>query len=771
MCTFLQGPPHARSVRILLLATLLVALSTVLNAQEPLKDTVLPRRPAYGVGLDEFWIGGVVATRPPDTSGYAALWDFFRSLNVNIVEMRIGEQDIPLADTLADAADPDQRLIISVYPVMLGGYGREAVLYPFDSAQSYYYRNVFTTLNGGTTNRNVPQQNVKERHYGLLDSTQANQLVASGIAFGYDSTWHTNRYPQSQYDPHVQDCSSFLFPKVDITELKTATHYIVLTGHMFDPVLGGGGNASQTDSVLTVEVWCEVPQGTTYRNASGIKATAASDTSYLYQTFQVLKRSFFPIGSEPFDVYHDTTIAINMRSRSGTNLGGPLHDDNSAHRFDVRIRWTGVEKVALRSVTLRDSVAQLMRGADASALAFRQSVLDRAERMVYGPSPASPPVPRDAVIRFYAGDEGKFLEHGPYHTLDTMLAGAFPFGDSVTRGVRCYRAMSNHFNPVQHTLDDQPEITVEMYEGDLIHRRGTDMMQWYGIADTQLPSLALHNGGRFGIPLMQAIAADVERYNKVFQRLHVGAYIPDSNNVYYRGWASELGYAATSSRRTGKRLITWPGVMAPLNIDPRWNDSGAFTGREITMSHIPEAAEIRAMASLSLCYGARGVHYSWIGSDTGGYAEKARPNPAVDSIRRYRLVIDFGAAGPVTTMRENYRYPMVFASHAKDSSFIQPPQRDEIDSFYTGWGTRLHEMERLGRWLPEVGAAMARLRWRNGYSYHFTEGQAWMPDNVSGSPQSQSRAIPAMEIIGPTTAWAGRTHWRTRSWRSGSSTS
>ncbi|HVZ40967.1 MAG TPA: hypothetical protein VHI13_16925 [Candidatus Kapabacteria bacterium] len=124
----------ARSFRMAALA--LLVLACVAHAQMPLTDSPVPRRAAYGFGLDEFEIGGVVATRPPAPNGYGTIWDFLRSIGVNVVEIRSTNwTDI---DAIIDAADParNERVMPNMPPIDRGGNGREAVFYPFDSAQS-----------------------------------------------------------------------------------------------------------------------------------------------------------------------------------------------------------------------------------------------------------------------------------------------------------------------------------------------------------------------------------------------------------------------------------------------------------------------------------------------------------------------------------------------------------------------------------------------------------------------------------------------------------
>lgn len=75
-------------------------------------------------------------------------------------------------------------------------------------------------------------------------------------------------------------------------------------------------------------------------------------------------------------------------------------------------------------------------------------------------------------------------------------------------------------------------------------------------------------------------------------------------------------------------------------------------------------------------------------------------------------------------------------------------------NFYTSWGNRLDEIRWLSNlWLPKIGAAMAPLQWRDGYSLHFTQVQTYMPPEIDGHPQTRSRPLPASEIVSDVRAY------------------
>jgi len=134
---------------------------------------------------------------------------------------------------------------------------------------------------------------------------------------------------------------------------------------------------------------------------------------------------------------------------NGAGLGGPFNMANSAHRMDLRVRWTGAEKLALRSIVLRDSVGQVLFGGDDAA--WRSAVFNKTDRIMRGPTwePGQDTLltqdtlleRRRRVMRFYTGDEGLYTSAAPFNWLDSVLYRRYGGGtNGTTYGVRAFRA-------------------------------------------------------------------------------------------------------------------------------------------------------------------------------------------------------------------------------------------------------------------------------------------------------------------------------------------
>ncbi len=704
-------------------------------AQPPLPDVIVPRKEIYGMPLDSFWIGGVKAVEPA-SGGFGALWEFSREFGIKIWELR--NETESRTDALRDNAQRGEHIIPNLSPIDRGGNGREAIFYPFDSAQSYYWQDRFVYQAGGVSRANSTEKDVQERVFDSSNTT-AGSIVAGQIAFGYDAAQHIRRYPVGENDDFVQNSNRLIENQLQYIACKT--WYLVVTGHLFDELQGGGG-ADDDDALLEIEIWNEVPKGNSYLTAyDTVYNSVPEDTEILYKTLYITKNSLKPVGSSSsdYDIYRDTLIPINLY-QDGSAMGGPLHPSNSAHRFDIRIRWTGAEKVALRSIVMRDSITQLLAGNTPADESYRQACLDTARRLLFGSLRIPNGDWRDStVMRFYTGDEGQWFENAGYNMMDSLLYNTFGMGDSLTKGVRAYRAQARHPYASQHILTTANEITVENYHGDAIYGV-EDPMGLYNLPYSQPPSIAEHNGGRYGLPVFDVTKAGVDLYTQHMQRMRIGAYITGKNNWPYAqdNWANDLGHAAWSSRRTGKRIIQWPGVHSPFNV--LWDTT--VRAHVPLLSHIPEAAELRLLANLGFCYGSRGVHYSWIGTTKDEFDTVSVRNHD-DTVRRYKYYSDIGPIGPKTSDTNNYD-----TLYVVENITTNPPQRLEFPDFYTGWGVKMRELKWLGNeWLPRIGRAMAKLQWRDSYSMHFTTTQEWMSDNISGVFQSRVRPFPDTEIV------------------------
>lgn len=715
-----------------------------------LPDTAVPRRPVYGIGLDEFLIAARHAVAPDPGHTMAQVWELARELNISTWE----PVNLPLADldAMRDGAEQGERLIPNLQPIGSGGQGREVVFFPFDSAQSYYWQNHFRYRTPGNAeaeyNRTVlekdPRFAPQERIYSV-ENTTPDETILAHVVYGYSPARQTHRYPDGPYDPAVENSSLFLESRVDWTG-NPHTYYIEVKGHLYNPD-DGGGTAVLSDTLLTVELWNEIPKGTSYIDSSGNRTSDANDDlEFLYRTYYLTKSSFQALGVPPdYDAYHDAQIPVDLWGGS-PGMGGPLQ--SAVRRFDIRLRWTGREKIALRSITLRDSIGQLMHDGGPAGLAYRTSYADAASRAMYGSSQAPGGTWRDSmVIAFYSGDEGHLTTNLSFNAVDSTLYTTFPSADPAVRGVRAYRAMAWLDTVSQHTLTSMDLLTVETYFTDIAWPPGGPQ-QYFGLPPhlIQAPAIARHNGGEYGIPLLPLKPDSIEAYTDAIQRQRVGAYYRGGNNwPYMSQWAYVLGHAAWASRRTGKRLIQWPGVHSSFYIryEPVVDGNGDTIDyqQQPLLSHMPEASELRMMINLGLAYGSRGVHYSWMGTQHNQIVDDPRypGNPN----RRF-FYTDHGVIGPTLSDRENHYSSVLFET----PSWVTPYESYEFHDFYTGWGNRLDELRWMGNdWLPRIGAAMAKLQWRDAYSWHFTTEQTWMQPEISYVAQTRVRPFPESDII------------------------
>ncbi len=783
------GPPgyvgnrvqFSRSLRTLSLLVLTIMSSAAaqvvdtgqyVNVQ-PLPDTTVTIRPVFGLNPDEFMLGAYVNVRPP-TGGLGGIWPWADSLGISIIEDRHSLEYGAEIDSLADGARGTtsgawrHRLIVHTPPISLLGWAREVIFYPFDTAASYYFQCRFLEswrsqgverLNRDPSQRSPSGSPLRERVFDV-SNTDTMAVVASRIAFGYDSAFHKRRWSAYPYDDSVEVTDEFYRRNdLDVSRDK-ASIFIVVTGHLFSPAEGGRPyDSAQDDIVLEIDIMNEVPEGATFMNADGATMRATADTTFLYTTLYLSKRQFLPLlagADTAYDRYRAAEFWIDMKRMFPFGPGGPFNDANSAHRMDVRVRWTGKEKLALRSVALRDTMAQLLLGNRTHQALFRAAIIDSVERALRGYSwsvqdqrLAASTRYRDRlgkIIRFYTGDEGTALRNVGFNWLDSTLYRRFANGDSSTRGLRAYRAQATILDSDAPIMTSQNEITVETYPWDFWHMKGEwsdpaassrvgesrggwmgDMAGWFGLPDSiqQPPSIVEHNGGRFYIPQLglddRDARSNVELYTHSIQRLAWGAYVPFRLRWPYSRWQlTALGRAADVSRRTGRRIILWTGVHTTLHI---WNrEKGGRTYRDTLIGHIPEASEIRANVNIGLAYGIRGIQYSYLGANVNEYYGRD-------------FIADFGPVGATTADTQN-----VVDYRLRSPWYISPEFGDSISQFYTGWGTRLREIRWVNRtWIPRIWPHLRRLRWRDAYSVHFTTPQ----DYAAGS----TRPFESTEIV------------------------
>jgi hypothetical protein len=364
-------------------------LAGQLSAQNP--DSV---RSMYGVPDDEFvrgaWIDprnharwtdpatGVTTELPADATPYMSLWQFADSLGITTLRYKDYAGPDSLENLLAQRTRSDQRIIVSHRQMWLPnlgipetfgwfntGFSQQAVFYPFDSARCDAWQNRFLNLPGPvsvSTNPGVEKNEfgdpAGERTVSTDESNVAGQLIASGIAYAY-APWQTFRYARqgtlvAPHDSVVQNVD-WPFRNVRSSHQWNRRWYVNVRGHLF-PI---GTPAGPDDAVLRIELWHEVPAGQSYWDPQQSSGVTVADT-FSYQlggSIMVRRRDLAPADPENLDrnAYVDTSYAFDLPDFFFTDPG-------ASRRIDIRVYWTGAEPVALRSIALRDHVAELLMG-------------------------------------------------------------------------------------------------------------------------------------------------------------------------------------------------------------------------------------------------------------------------------------------------------------------------------------------------------------------------------------------------------------------------
>jgi len=383
---------------------LLFALPVTTMAQ-PL-DTLEPIRPMFGVGDDEFFIGGWCKVFHPsafnitnpslanrtmtirgsdDTNAHNdKIWLWAREMGVNVLRrpMNWGFSDVQLdASTLRTS---EQRLVLSGSEIIdESGYGAEAHFYFTDSIRYREEPSAFASRSGGEdfingiekADRNV---DAREQVYDV-SNTSAGQLIAERPSFNW-APWQTNRWEwyndgswKQRYDTTIQN-SDYYFRRQH--SRNDDEYHVNIRGHLYS-----GGATAPTATILRVEIWYERPRGAHVMAATGgTPTTMTTNDSVLIDSFSVTRQQFLPSDTTDADNwkrYREVNHPFNPR-RCLDNQTGPTFPGNSSQSFNIKVFWTGAEKVALHSLAIRDSIAHLVLTEDAT---FRDVIRQRAEEM------------------------------------------------------------------------------------------------------------------------------------------------------------------------------------------------------------------------------------------------------------------------------------------------------------------------------------------------------------------------------------------------------
>ncbi len=757
-------PPAVSRTALLLLLT--AALPAVAQERRWLPPADLPRiGRSYGLGETEFMIAAYTANTPP-SGRRADMWRFLDTIGVNVWHCTV--ESIAQLDSIV--ASPDRgrkRMILKHGPLYDPGFAREIRFYPFDSVQSPYWQSRFAWLEGGRTGRNG-----KTRTSGQLEqrydttNTVPGQTVAKWITYDW-KPGQKYRYPYDETtgerlpDTAVQGADQFITDGWR-NRGQDLNYYVAVTARLLEPSRRPAPAADL--SVLEIDVIHEIPRGTPYRDARGRTIVNDERNVEILDTTLVVRRGdLVPARGAAAGAYREVSFPIDL-TRSADGSPGPLAPGSASQRFDLRVRWTGAEKIGLRDIALRDRMGEQLLAENDSARAYRAGLVTELRRALYGPNLSAGKL-RDAIIRIDSDHEPGPTEYAGFEYLNGMIRRTVRVnpsrpgrgGDSLpAHAVQTGGAVRHNLEHF-HAVTSPEEITVEIgylnnlrddvkLAPDRTNLEAFSDLRDYGITVHKLPSIREHNGGSYHVPELTLDEEGVGRYEEMLQQFHLGRHIPDQD-VPRANWIMQnpslygVGRAAILSREKGRRLVTIPGLIGQLHKRIVIDDiDGEDTTAHIDhiLTHLPEASETRLMANLSLCYGARGLLYYWIGS----YPHVLTPVTVEGREEWIGGQDSFGPTGLFTTDRFTNRIDYIL----RRNPWMGNDPVDTLRDLYVGWRNRMEELTKLNRgWLPTIGSEMAKrnVRWRDGYSVNF---QALRPGNDADA-RLTPRPLPPNEIV------------------------
>ena len=388
--TPLPIPKHSRSFALLILMTLLLATTTAHAQYRQWVDTTLPpiKKP-YGVGESEFLLGSYKIFYG-EGSPITDLWDYYSSVGINTVLLAAPPEYRKRFDSFLLATNRPQngRVIVAAFwKIIEATSAREIEFYPFDSSQSrkWGYNECLALSYDDDAVAFNPEyaQGPNAPREAIYDTADAGTLALGDIAYNYrpahiypyrivptDTSWRAvspdsliNRW-QLSFDPIGQ------------------TYYIALTGHLFE-----GGTASPATNLFRIEVWNEINRGVPYTPiGDSIPQSDTFNQALLYHTLYVTKADLDRISTtHPYDEYRTVSFPIDLDRCDGC-MSGPLrhvlHDSLEYRQFNIKVYYQGGEKVALRSVAIRDSIAEMMIGSRTESVQYRQRFLEVLESLL-----------------------------------------------------------------------------------------------------------------------------------------------------------------------------------------------------------------------------------------------------------------------------------------------------------------------------------------------------------------------------------------------------
>ncbi|MCE7933841.1 MAG: T9SS C-terminal target domain-containing protein [Chlorobi bacterium CHB2] len=778
-----------------LLLMLLAGSQSYAQFLRAVDTTKPPLRPMYGVGNDEFYLSGYFQKWGPlDAQGgafagaYDDLWQHSHFMGLPIVHINIKNDDYDdfrlfYDDTLRQSTD---RIALTMDIVHTIGWGQAIEFYAFDSVQSLLYPCKFLHRQGGIldTNKNTAMWNgaypVLEQRY-TTGNTGVNDSIMWGVVYGYNAerqVYSSAPYsmPIAAFEDSVQNRTGIIQPSQNHRigpngGAGDTIHYIVLTGHLSSTP----NNTVDNDSaLLRIDIIHDLPK---YYDAFGAQTiwydstlsghTITANTERHCRSFYVRKGELLD-SNLAWNAYKEAVFPVNLRWYADGKTPGPDHPLSTSRRFDIRVHWLGVdEDVAIRSVSIRDSAAQLALGREARCQQWRtESMMKYLKKLFYGQNAeyydniAGLPVEsfRKNIIALQSGEEQYPNEYGGFAAMQKLVADSFNLakwkaeyggtlqeGDSVRLfsfdlGNANFTKLSGNRQSSVYLYINDPRDTVKRFGSYWVDSSHISPQHIFETDVHQIPSILEHNGGRGHLPLLDLTTEGVEKYNTAWQRMFLGRYHPGTSPLYsypynkVPGLLDELGESAVIARNQGVRNIPLIGTAFALSI--RDSASSGAPKYDTLVSHIPEGSELWTLANCALAYGAKGVLWWYLGS----VPHVLSTNQLGHWFSNSEYDCCFGSQGYY--WQDNYQNTLDYQLFDKGGA----SPRITIPNFYVGWGDRTSAIRTINRYLARIGPTLMKLRWRDAYSIHHTVR------NPNLTRDTLFRPLPANEIVSNVTS-------------------
>lgn len=422
-----------------------------------------PLKPLYGVGNDEFYLSGYFQkwTQFSEQSGnigwYDDLWNHAHYMRIPILHIAVPSDAGGRASFHRfynhNSKQAGDRVSLLFGDAFRNGWGQAIELYPFDSVQSSIWPSKFLHRQGGDTavnyNQPVPGGAFVQEEIYTTSNTGSNDSILWGTVYGYNPSKQVYRYapysmPLYHFEDSVQNSESILRPNHPVG--PDTLPYLVVTGHLRD-IQVQNPNVGNDSALLRIDIIYELPkyrgpygQPTLYYNDTLGRRVVQNDTEMVCRSFFVRKGDLQPAAGQQWNNYREAAFEMNLQWCSDMRTPGPntLLKDSAydvSRRFDIRVHWLGVdEDVYLRSISVRDSVGQLVLGQQQRCITWRNTTLMRGlKEIFYGPnqnfnngiSTYAANTFRPDIIALQSGEEQHSSEYGVYAAMQKMVADSF----------------------------------------------------------------------------------------------------------------------------------------------------------------------------------------------------------------------------------------------------------------------------------------------------------------------------------------------------------